>query len=106
MPFGITNAPSTFQCAINDIFRTHLRKSIVVFFDHIMVYSQTVEQHINHLELALQILRDNFFYAKTSKCLFGKIHIMFSGHLIFKKRGLVLIGIKFKLSWSGQYQLM
>lgn len=84
MPFGLTNAPSTFQCAMNDLFTPHLRKFILVFFDDILVYSQTFEQHISHLQLALRLLRDNRFYAKTSKCLFGQSHISFLGHVISK----------------------
>uniref|UniRef100_A0A3Q7GT74 Uncharacterized protein n=1 Tax=Solanum lycopersicum TaxID=4081 RepID=A0A3Q7GT74_SOLLC len=62
----------------------------------------TFEQHIIHLELSLQILRDNCYYAKTSKCSFGQVHISFLGHVISEK-GLVLIRIKFKRSWSGYY---
>jgi len=85
MPFGLTNAPSTFQCAMNDLFRPHLRKFILVFFDDILVYSQTFEQHISHLELALQLLRDNCYYAKTSKCSLGQVHISFLGHMISEK---------------------
>lgn len=85
MPFGLTNAPSMFQCAMKDLFRPHLRKFILVFIDDILVYSQTFEQHISHLEFALQLLRDNCYYAKTSKFSFGKVHISFLGHVISEK---------------------
>lgn len=83
MPFGLTNAP-TFQCAMNDLFRPHLCKFILVFFDDILVYSPTFEQHTSHLQLTLQLLSDNHFYVKTSKFLFGQIHISFLGHVISK----------------------
>ena len=70
---------------MNDLLRPHLHKFIHVFFDNILVYSQTFEQHIRHLQLALQLLKDNRFNAKTSNCFIGQIHISFLGHVISKK---------------------
>ena len=64
MPFGITNAPSTFQSLMNNIYKPYLRKFILVFFDDILVYSHNMEEHLHHLTIALQVLHDNRLYAK------------------------------------------
>ncbi|GMJ08008.1 hypothetical protein HRI_004470000 [Hibiscus trionum] len=67
MPFGLTNAPSTFQATMNDIFKSYLRKFVLVFLDDILVFSQTWQDHLNHLRLVLQVLLTNGFVAKKSK---------------------------------------
>ena len=56
IPFGLTNAPSTFQSVMNDLYRPYLRKFILVFFDDILVFSQSIEQHANHLRTTFQLL--------------------------------------------------
>jgi len=70
MPFGLTNAPSIFQALMNYAFKAYLRKFILVFFYDILVYSSTYEQHLQHLRLALEVLRQHTLYAKASKCCF------------------------------------
>lgn len=82
MPFGLTNAPSTFQAVMNDLFRPFLRRFILVFFDDILIYSHTMEQHRSHLEQALKLLYDNQFFAKMSKFCFGQSQVVFLGHVV------------------------
>ena len=71
MPFGLTNAPSTFQALMNAVFKPYLRKFVLVFFDDILVYSRTFDDHLSHIAIVLNLLRCNTLYAKRSKCSFG-----------------------------------
>ncbi|KAL1555207.1 hypothetical protein AAHA92_15677 [Salvia divinorum] len=81
MPFGLTNAPSTFQAAMNDIFRPLLRKFVIVFFDDILIYSPTVDEHGHHIRQVLSILSDHQFFVKLSKCTFCCSTVDNLGHL-------------------------
>ncbi|CAH9060250.1 unnamed protein product, partial [Cuscuta epithymum] len=82
MPFGLTNAPATFQAAMNDLFRPYLRKFVLVFFDDILVYSQTADLHKQHLRTILQALKHHSYFANLKKCAFGQTRISFLGHRI------------------------
>lgn len=66
MPFGLTNAPATFQTLMNSVLADFLRKFALVFFDDILIYSNTMQGHIIHLKTILQVLRENKLYARLS----------------------------------------
>ena len=66
IPFGLTNAPSTFQSLMNQIFKPYLRKFVIVFFDDILVFSKDLSSHLSHLRVMLTVLLDNKLYAKRS----------------------------------------
>ena len=55
---------------------------ILVFFDDILIYSKTWAEHLQHLDLVLQLLYDHHLYAKQSKCVFGKKEVDYLGHIV------------------------
>ena len=85
MPFGLTNAATTFQATMNNLFHPFLRKFVLVFFDDILIYSKTWKDHLTNLKQVFSILKENYFYAKMSKCTFGKEEVSYLGHVISKE---------------------
>ncbi|KAB1212041.1 hypothetical protein CJ030_MR5G024613 [Morella rubra] len=82
MPFGLTNAPSTFQSLMNEVFRPYVLRFILVFFDDILVYSNSIQDHLQHLEMTLRVLQEHKLFAKMSKCRFSCEEIDYLRHLI------------------------
>jgi transposase InsO family protein len=84
LPFGLTNAPATFQTAMNTIFRPFLNKFVLVYLDDILIYSKTPEEHCEHLRQVLELLRQHKLYANVRKCTFAKTEVAYLGHVVSK----------------------
>jgi len=82
MPFGLTNAPATFQALMNQVFQPLLRKSVLVFFDDILIYSASWEDHWRQLREVLVIMRQHQLLAKLSKCSFAQSQVEYLCHII------------------------
>ncbi|KAK4381521.1 Transposon Ty3-I Gag-Pol polyprotein [Sesamum angolense] len=68
MPFGLTNAPATFCNLMNDVLYEYLDRFVVVYLDDIVIYSETLNEHVKHLRAVFQKLREYELYAKKEKC--------------------------------------
>ena len=82
MLFGLTNAPAAFMDLMNQVFQSYLDKFVIVFIDDILVYSASEEDHAQHLQVVLNILREKQLYAKYSKCEFWLHEVSFLGHVV------------------------
>jgi len=82
MPFGLTNAPATFQALMNSVLHRFLRKCVLVFFDDILIYSNSYSEHLQHLRAVLSTLRDHKLHVKKSKCAFATQSVTYLGHVI------------------------
>ncbi|MBW0521646.1 hypothetical protein O181_061361 [Austropuccinia psidii MF-1] len=82
MPFGFTNAPSSFQNIVNDIFADFLDISVVIYLDDIMVLSSSEEENVKHVASVLQRLRDDNLLAKASKCVFHDSSVEYLGYVL------------------------
>ena len=63
MPFGLMNALAAFMDLMHRVFQPYLDQFVVVFVDNILIYSQSEEEHEDHLRIVLQALRDHQLYA-------------------------------------------
>jgi len=82
MAFGLTGASATFQKAMNTTLASLLRKGVLVFFDDILIYSQSLEEHLVHLRQVLELLRCDQWQVKCSKCVFAQHQLKYLGHVI------------------------
>jgi len=80
MPFGLTNAPAAFQRFVNTIFADMLDICVVVYLDDILIYSEDMESHQQHVREVLRRLRLHGLFAKPEKCEFHSDSVEYLGY--------------------------
>jgi hypothetical protein len=86
MPFGLKNAPVTFQRMMDKILKEHIGEFVTVYLDDIIIYSENFNKHIEHIKKVLEKLEENNLIVKLKKCNFGNRKIEYLGHEIGKNR--------------------
>lgn len=82
LPFGLCNAPAIFQATMNRVFAAQLNRFVCVYLDDILIYSRTEAEHLKHLRIVLDVLRQHHYKAKLAKCEFFKQELKFLGHIV------------------------
>lgn len=85
MPFGLCNAPSTFQRLMQRLFGDQQCQTLLLYLDDIVVFSSTVQQHLERLEMVLGRLQQEGLKAKLSKCAFFRNKVPYLGHVVSDK---------------------
>ena len=80
LPFGLSNAPATFMTLMTEVLAPFIDKFVLVYLDDILIYSETEEEHLEHVRLVLEALRKHRLFAKQKKCEFLKDGVDFLGH--------------------------
>ena len=82
MPFSLTNAPTAFQQFMNDIFSDLLDVCIVIYLDNILIYSNNMSEHHQHVKEVLKCLCKTGLYAKAEKCEFHSKSVEYLGYIL------------------------
>jgi len=82
MPFGLMNAPATFMRLMDDILWPFTNSFVVVYLDDILIFNQSWEEHLHHIQQVLQTLQQHKLCSNLEKCTFGMTQVQYLGYMI------------------------
>jgi hypothetical protein len=85
MPFGLCNAPATFQRTMNDIFHDLIGKTMHVYIDDVTIYTKTFPEHMEVLQEVLRRIRKHGMFLKPKKCTIAAHELHMLGHIISRE---------------------
>jgi len=95
MPFGLGNAPATFQTMMNKILREFLDHGVVLYLDDILIYSENMEDHIKLVQKVLDLLEQHDLAVSLKKSVFHQEEVEFLGYIV-KTSGVTMSDRKVK----------
>jgi hypothetical protein len=82
MPFGLTNAPSTFMKLMNEVLHPFIGKFVVVYFDDILIYIKSLDEHIEYLRAIFCAIHEAHLFANLEERTFCTDRVAFLGYVV------------------------
>lgn len=106
MPFGLSNAPSTFMRLMNEMLKEYIGKFVIVYLDDILIFSRTRVEHLQHVRKVLEKLQQNKLLINLKKCIFLQKELIYLGFIIaVNELKMVLEKVEAIVNWPSPKNL-